>query len=69
MRREVPTWLAGLIILVVLIVIGLVYWIFVPKPQPGGEGKPIIKPPPGMLPPGMPGVGKPMQPSPPEKGK
>ncbi|MCS3920297.1 hypothetical protein Q2T83_10375 [Fervidibacter sacchari] len=66
MRREVPTWLAGLIILVVLIVIGLVYWIFVPKPQPGVGGEPITKTAP---PPGVPGVGGPMQPSMPEKGK
>jgi hypothetical protein len=62
MRREVPAWLAVLIIVVVLILVGLVYWIFIPKPQPGVGGEPITKTAP---PPGMPGVGKPMQPSPP----
>lgn len=62
MRREVPTWLAVIVILGVLIVVGVVYWLFSPKPQSGVGGQPVTVTAP---PPGMPG----MQPAMPEKGK
>jgi len=65
MRQEVPTWLAVIVILGVLIVAGAVYWFLSSKPQSGVGGQPVTVTAP---PPGVPGAGT-MRPATPEKGK
>lgn len=48
MRREVPTWLAVLIIIVVLVVVvGAYVWLTSPKREAGGE---VTKPPATAIP-------------------
>ncbi len=66
MRQEVPTWLAVVVILSVLVIAGVAYWLLSPKPQQGVGGQlPTVTAPP----PGVPGAGGPMRPALPEKGK
>lgn len=66
MSREVPAWLAVVVILVVLVVAGAVYWLLTPKPQSGVGGQPVTVTAP---PPGAPGAGGLMRPAQPEQGK
>jgi ABC-type transporter Mla subunit MlaD len=39
MQRQVPTWLAVVIILAVIVVVGVVYWLLMPKPSSGVGGQ------------------------------
>jgi len=39
MQQRVPTWLAVVIILAVLVVVGVAYWLLTPKPSPEVGGK------------------------------
>lgn len=57
MRKEVPTWVAGLIIIVVIVIVGLAYWQFSkPKRAPYINPQEAVhqapKLPPGVLGPG-----------------
>lgn len=40
MRREIPAWVAGLIIVVVLVIVGLIYW-RATVPRGGYSGPPL----------------------------
>ncbi|MCS7264103.1 MAG: hypothetical protein NZ805_04650 [Armatimonadetes bacterium] len=50
MRREIPTWAAIVIVILVIAIVGLIYWLTTPKPSPEVGGEPITKtaPPPGV---------------------
>jgi len=40
MRQEVPTWVAAVIIVLVLLIIGAVYW-YTSRPRPVPEAQPL----------------------------
>lgn len=49
MKREIPAWIAIIVVVAVIIIVALGYWLLTPKPSPGVGGQPVTKtaPPPG----------------------